>query len=94
MSEQNTKLDDYSVDIAILSMAMWGRNCVDYLKESYRILDTGGTLLIAEPYRRWNTDLNEDGSPINRLVKVLEENNFTIIKKKEDKFMFIECRKN
>ncbi len=90
---KNTELDDYSIDIVILSLAMWGRNYIDYLKESYRILDTGGTLLIAEPYKRWNKELNKEGNPINKLVKVLEKNNFTIKKCIEEKFMFIECTK-
>ena len=90
---KDTGLDDYSVDIAILSLAMWGSNCKDYLSEAHRILDTGGTLLIAEPYTRWNKELDEDQKPINRLVKLLEENNFTIVNNDEQKFMFIECRK-
>ena len=91
---KNTELEDYSVDVAILSLAMWGSNCKEYLKEAYRILDTGGTLLIAEAYKRWNKELDEEDKPINRLVKLLEENNFTIIENIEQKFMFIECRKN
>ena len=91
---KNTKLEDYSIDIAILSLAMWGKDCKEYLQEVYRILDTGGTLLVAEAYKRWNKELDKDGNPINRLVKFLEENNFTIIEKIENKFMFIECRKN
>ena len=91
---KNTELDEYSVDIAILSLAMWGSNCKDYISEAYRILDTGGTLLIAEAYKRWNKELDSEDKPINKLVKLLEENNFTIIKNVEQKFMFIECRKN
>ena len=91
---KNTGMEDYSVDIAILSLAMWGSNCKEYINEAYRILDTGGTLLIAEAYKRWNKELDEDCNPINKLVKLLEKNNFTIINKKEQKFMFIECRKN
>ena len=90
---KDTGLDDYSVDIAILSLAMWGSNCKEYLSEAHRILDTGGTLLIAEPYKRWNKELDEDQKPINRLVKLLEENNFTIVNNDEQKFMLIECRK-
>ena len=70
---KNTELEDYSVDIIILSLAVWGSNCKEYLKEAYRILDTGGTLLIAEAFKRWNKDLDEEGNPINRLVKWLEE---------------------
>ena len=72
---------------------MWGSNCKDYIQESYRILDTCGTLLISEPYKRWN-ELDDEGKPINKLVKLLEENNFTIIENQENKFMFIVCRKN
>lgn len=90
---KDTQLDDYSVDIAILSLAMWGSNCKEYISEAYRILDTCGTLLISEPYKRWNETLDEHGVPINRLVKLLEENNFTIANNDEKKFMFIECRK-
>ena len=89
-----TELEDYSVDIAILSLAMWGSNCKDYISETYRILDTGGTLLIAEAYKRWNKEFDEKEKPINKLVKLLEKNNFTIINNDENKFMFIECRKN
>ena len=73
---------------------MWGSNCKEYLKEAHRILDTGGTLLIVEAYKRWNKELDVHEKPINRLVKLLQENNFTIIKNIENKFMFIECRKN
>ena len=87
---KNTQLEEYSIDIAILSLAMWGSNCSEYISEAYRILDTGGTLLIAEPYKRWNKESEE---PVNRLVKLLEENKFTIIKNEEQKFMFMECRK-
>ena len=87
----DTQLEDYSVDIVIMSLTMWGSNCNDYILEAYRILDKGGTLLIAEPYKRWNKELNEHGKPINRLVNLLEENNFTIQEKYEGKFMFIEC---
>ena len=90
---KDTGLDDYDIDVVILSLAMWGSNCEDYLKEAHRILDTGGILLIAEPYKRWNKEIDEAEKPINRLVKLLEENDFTIIKKEEEKFMFIECRK-
>ena len=87
---KNTGLEDYDVDICILSLAMWGSNCKDYITESYRILDTGGTLLIVEPYKRWYDNEEKE----NRLVKLLEENNFTIKSIVEKKFMFIEARKN
>ena len=87
---KNTELEDYSVDIAILSLAMWGSNCKEYISEAYRILDTGGTLLISEPYKRWYDEETKE----SKLVKLLEANNFTIIENREKKFVFIEARKN
>ncbi len=87
---KNTELDDYSQDIAILSLAMWGSNKNDYITEVNRILDENGILLIIEPTKRWTDE--ETGE--NKLVKLLEENNFTIKNINEEKFMFIECIKN
>ena len=87
---KDTGLDDYSQDIVILSLAMWGSNCKDYITEANRILDENGVLLIIEPTKRWTDgETNE-----NKLVKLLEENNFIIKNKVEEKFMFIECIKN
>jgi hypothetical protein len=86
---RDTRLNDYSVDVAILSLAMWGSNCRDYLTEVYRILDTGGTLLIVEAYKRWyDEELGE-----NKLEKLLIEKGFNVIEKRENKFMFMEVRK-
>tara|TARA_B110000971_G_scaffold105123_1_gene107922 strand:+ start:55 stop:723 length:669 start_codon:yes stop_codon:yes gene_type:complete len=90
---KNTELGDYSVDIAIFCLAMWGSNCKDYISEAHRILDTGGTLLIVEAFKRWNKELDQVGKPINKLIKLLVKNNFTIKQNIEQKFMFIECMK-
>jgi len=90
---KDTGLEYYSIDIVIMSLAMWGSNCKEFLKEAYRILETGGTLLIAESYGRWNKELDENDNPIDRLVNMIEANNFKIMKKEEKKFMFIECIK-
>ena len=85
---RKTELDEFSIDIAIMCLSMWGSNCKDYITEVYRILDNGGTLYIIEPYKRWNKEENK-----NNLIDLLIENNFNIIKYTEQKFMFIECRK-
>ena len=77
------------MDVAILSLAMWGSNCRDYLTEVYRILDTGGTLLIVEAYKRWYDEENGE----NKLEKLLIEKGFNVIEKRENKFMFMEVRK-
>ena len=84
---KNTELDDYSMDVVILSLAMWGSNCKEYIYEANRILDENGVLLIIEATTRWTKD-----GP-NRLVELLEDNNFTIKNINEEKFMFIECIK-
>ena len=60
------------MDVVILSLAMWGSNCKEYIYEANRILDENGVLLIIEATTRWTKD-----GP-NRLVELLEDNNFTI----------------
>lgn len=32
-------LEDDSVNICILCLSLWGSNCADYIKESYRVLE-------------------------------------------------------
>jgi superfamily II DNA or RNA helicase len=87
---KDTGLDDYSMDIVVLSLAMWGSNCKEYITEANRILDGNGVLLIIEATKRWSDE--ETGE--NKLVKLLEEKGFTIKNIEENKFMFIECIKN
>jgi len=87
---KNTELDDYSVDIVIFSLSMWGSNCKEYITEAHKILDSGGKIYIIEPYKRWWDEEKQK----NRLIVLLEDNEFKIIKKIENKFMFIECQKN
>ena len=72
---------------------MWGSNCKEYLKEAYRILDRGGTLFIAEPYKRWVTQQEGSEECVNRLMNWLEDSKFQIVECKENKFMVIEARK-
>ena len=86
---KDTELDDSSIDIAIMCLSMWGSNCKDYLKEVYRILDTGGTLYMVEPYKRWN----DNDEKKNRLLELLTDNNFIVKEQIDEKFMYIECRK-
>ena len=86
---RNTELDSYSVDIAILCLAMWGSNCVEYIQEAHRILDTNGILLVSEPYKRWYDAETQE----NRLVKLLEKNCFKVKNIGEQKFMFIQAAK-
>jgi superfamily II DNA/RNA helicase len=49
MKDVSEYLVDESIDIAVFSLALWGTNYRDYLKESYRVLNYGGFIYIAEP---------------------------------------------
>ena len=90
-------LEDNSVEICILSMAMWGHNCREYITEAYRILETNGTLYIIEPTKRWtpkDADNNIiDGAEGTDLIVELEKNNFRIVEQSIEKFcMFVSIK--
>jgi ribosomal RNA-processing protein 8 len=91
-------LEDHSVEICILSLAMWGSNCHDYVKEANRILESGGNLYIMEPTKRWS-EQDEQGNIVpekegSKMVKLLEENGFQIVEKIIEKFCLFKCIKN
>ncbi len=92
-----TPLENDSVEICILSLAMWGSNCREYIEETYRILETGGNLYIIEPTKRWS-EQDETGNIIPekeglKLNTLLEENGFKIIQKNIEKFCLFNCIK-
>jgi SAM-dependent methyltransferase len=59
--------EDMTADFVILSLAMWGSNCREYIAEARRVLD-GGFLYIIEPTKRWTDD-----EPADRLRNLLKE---------------------
>ena len=81
-------LEDASVEICILSLAMWGSNCKSYLSEACRLLESGGKLYIIEPTKRWTETTNAD-----RLQNLLKECGFKIIEESIEKFSLFECIK-
>ena len=93
----NIPLEEDSVEICILSLAMWGSNCEEYIKESSRILESNGLLYIIEPTKRWS-EKDENGNIIegkeaSRLKMLLEKNSFTIKKQSIEKFCLFVCVK-
>ena len=94
-----TDFEDDEVEICILSLAMWGSNCREYITEAYRILETGGKLYIIEPTKRWSEkEEGEFGKVIQgteaiNLKNLIEENHFKIIKEEIDKFCLFVCIK-
>ena len=100
-----TPLDDNSVEICILSLAMWGSNCEGYITEASRILESNGELYIIEPTKRhrWS-EYDELGNIVpgkegDKLKRLLETNGFHIKKpyvKKPyvEKFCLFVCSKS
>jgi ubiquinone/menaquinone biosynthesis C-methylase UbiE len=93
----NTELEDHSVEICILCLAMWGSNCHDYVREAYRILESGGKLYIMEATKRWTNEETESKSEINnpagKLEILLKNSGFQITKKSIEKFCLFVCTK-
>ena len=89
-------LVSYSMDVAILSLALWGSNCREYIEEANRILKTHGTLYVAEATRRWSTMDDNNvyiGEPGIKLLELLQMNGFVVIEKQVDKFCVCKCIK-
>ncbi|MEV6138997.1 zinc-ribbon domain-containing protein [Nocardia sp. NPDC051990] len=64
-------LDDASVDIAVLCLALMGKNHLDYLREAHRILPVDGYLWLCEP-------TSSIGDDQHRLGNVLAEYGFDL----------------
>lgn len=81
---KNIPLDDESIDIAMFSLSLWGSNYEDYIKESYRVLNYGGMIYIAEPSKSYDSDeLKEE------LKSLLRRNGFEIVGDIENRGKFI-----
>jgi superfamily II DNA or RNA helicase len=94
-----TPLDDNSVEICILSMAMWGSNCEGYITEASRILESNGELYIIEPTKRKRWSQRDEhkniipGKEGDLLKAELEKNGFRIKKHEIEKFCLFICSK-
>jgi ribosomal RNA-processing protein 8 len=93
----NTPLENDSVEIVILSLAMWGSNCKSYITEAHRILESNGLLYIIEATKRWSEeDENHNliqGEEGGKLKNVLIENHFQVSESKIEKFSLFVCNK-
>ena len=93
----NIPLEENDVEICILCLAMWGSNCKEYIKEAYRILESGGNLYIIEATKRWS-EKDENGIVIAgqegaKLKNLLQESGFKIVCEKIEKFSYFKCTK-
>ena len=91
-------MQDDSVEICIMSFALWGSNCEEYIIEAYRVLESGGKLYIIDSTKRWSdeneaTGIIEEGMEGNRLKNILVEKSFQIINCNIDKWCLFVCEK-
>ncbi len=87
--------EDNEADICVLSFALWGSNCLDALREAYRVLASHGVLFVLDSTKRWS-DKNPDGyiepgMEGARLARDLESIGFRIMNKQIDKFCLFVC---
>jgi SAM-dependent methyltransferase len=68
-------VENDSIHIGVLSLALMGKNYIDIIKEVYRVMAPGGRLFIAEPYQRWQN--KENG--VDELQMELEAEGFVSI---------------
>lgn len=90
-------LEEYSVEICIMSMSLWGSNCEEYIREAYRVLETGGKLYIIDSTKRWS-DITEYGVIVKetegkKLKNILLKNKFQVINECVDKWCMFEIVK-
>ena len=91
-------LGDDSVEICIMSFALWGSNCEEYITEAHRVLESGGKLYIIDSTKRWSvsneeTRIIEEGTEGNKLRNILVEKSFQIINCNIDKWCLFVCEK-
>jgi superfamily II DNA or RNA helicase len=79
-------LEEDTVEICILSLALWGSNCKEYIREAHRVLETNGILYLIEPTKRWT-----EKEPSDRLREAL--NIFHVKQETIEKFSFFTCIK-
>ena len=90
---------DNSVEIVIMSLAMWGSNSHNYPTEAYRVLESGGVLHIAEPTKRWSeteTGIHgcvKEGTGGAKLIELLTNAGFQVQTIQIKKFCYFRCVK-
>ena len=81
-------LDDATVNIAVLSLALMGKNHMDYVREAHRILPVDGLMWLCEPTAHI-------GSDREHISSVLAEYGFNVLNVEvHDQFTFVHAAKN
>lgn len=83
-------VEEESVEYVVLSRAMCGSNCKEYLQEAYRVLDPLGRMYVGELTETWTS---EGGRPAAVLMELLGECGFAIVDQSIQKFSIFTCVK-
>lgn len=84
MKDISLYVKDESVDVTVFSLALWGTNFRDYIKEAYRVLNYGGIIHIAEPAKDYETPEDE-----KKLIKLITDVGFKVVGEVENRGKFI-----
>ena len=90
-------LEDASAEITIMSLALWGtqENCIQYIKEAYRVLESGGKFYIIDSTKKWSPEPLTQENSGELLRTLLTQNGFQIINEDVglNKFCLFVCSK-
>jgi superfamily II DNA or RNA helicase len=90
-------LEDASAEIVIMSLALWGThdNCIQYIKEAYRVLESGGKFYISDSTKKWSPEPLTQENSGELLRTLLTQNGFQIINEDVglNKFCLFVCSK-
>ena len=89
----NLPLESGSVEICILSLAMWGSNCASYVKEAYRVLESRGQLYIIEATKRWTSNKEDEACFGDKLKDLVKSEGFNVRREVINKFTYLVCEK-
>ncbi|KAJ3247979.1 25S rRNA (adenine645-N1)-methyltransferase [Chytriomyces hyalinus] len=78
---RNVPLKDEEADVVVFSLSLMGTNFLDFIKEAWRILKTGGNLKIAEVVSRFPS--------VNKFIEALVALGFKLTSKNTSNKMFV-----
>ncbi len=93
--------EEESHDVAVCCRSLWAKNIDAVLLEIFRILKTGGRLIVSESFRRWIAPTGDGAGIKNTLIDALKRAGFVIEKtdgtdvadETDDVFQLIVARK-
>jgi hypothetical protein len=84
---KNVPLDDSSLDVVVLSLALMGSNSIEYLSEASRVLRPYGKIFICEPFNKM------DGREESFITEISNVGLSGYVSRRTEKFIYIDCEK-